>query len=133
MGAPPVNQKGVDNYYRTITRLDSAGVVLVPGTDNTSGATYVAELECYVHAGIAPAKVLQMATITSARVMRDDASNGSIAVGKVADILVVNGKPTERIGDLRNIAQVIRAGRVYTPTELREAIGIRATQPGTPR
>jgi imidazolonepropionase-like amidohydrolase len=130
VGATPASQKGVANYYRTITRLDSAGVILVPGTDNTTGSTYLAELETYVHAGLSPAKVLQMATIISARVMRDDASYGSIAAGKVADILVVNGKPNERIADLRNIEQVIRAGRVYTPTELRAVLGIR---PATPR
>jgi imidazolonepropionase-like amidohydrolase len=129
VGAPPVNQKGIDNYYRTITRLDSAGVVLVPGTDNAASSTYVAELETYVRAGIAPAKVLQMATIVPARVMRDDAKYGSIAVGKVADILIVPGKPYEHIADLRTIDQVIRAGRVYTPAQLRGANGIRSDPP----
>jgi imidazolonepropionase-like amidohydrolase len=123
VGAPPVDMKGVNNYYRTITRLDSAGVTLVPGTDNPTSSTYVNELECYVHAGLPAAKVLQMATITSARVMRDDANYGSIVPGKVADVIVVNGKPIETIGDLRKVDEVIRAGRVYTPAELKKAIG----------
>jgi imidazolonepropionase-like amidohydrolase len=119
VGAAPVNTKGIENYRRTIQRLDSAGVILVPGTDNTTGSSYVTELQTYVDAGIPAAKVLQMATITSARVMKDDRDYGSIAPGKVADILIVNGKPHERISDVRNLEYVIRAGRVYTPAELR--------------
>jgi imidazolonepropionase-like amidohydrolase len=119
VGAAPVNDRGIANYRRMIQRLDSAGVVLVPGTDNTSGSSYVTELETYVSAGLSPAKVLQMATIISARVMKDDKDYGSIAPGKVADILIVNGKPHERITDVRNIEYVIRAGRVYKPADLR--------------
>jgi imidazolonepropionase-like amidohydrolase len=130
VGAPPVDQKGIDNYLRTIMRLDSAGVVLVPGTDNTTGATYQSELESYVKAGLSPAKVLQMATIVSARVMKEDKDYGSIAAGKVADVVIMRGKPHERIADARNIEYVIRAGRVYTPAELR---GVLSSRVATPR
>jgi imidazolonepropionase-like amidohydrolase len=133
VGAPPVNQKGVDNYLRMIARLDSAGVVLVPGTDNSSGASYVTELETYVRAGLSPVKVMQMATITSARVMKDDRDYGSIAPGKIADIVIINGKPHERISDLRNVEYVMRAGRTYTPSELRGVLGMRMAQRATRR
>jgi imidazolonepropionase-like amidohydrolase len=122
VGAAPVDQKGIDNYLRTIQRLDSAGVVLVPGTDNTTGASYQSELEAYVKAGLSPTKVLQMATITSARVMHDDKDYGSITPGKVADVVLMKGHPDQSIADARNIEYVIRAGRVYTPTEIRNAV-----------
>lgn len=125
VGAPPVDQKGIDNYLRTIVRLDSAGVVLVPGTDNTTGASYQSELESYVKAGLSPAKVLQMATIVSARVMKEDKDYGSLAAGKVADVVIMRGKPYERIADARNVEYVIRAGRVYTPAELRGVLNSR--------
>jgi imidazolonepropionase-like amidohydrolase len=108
------------NYLRLAKRLFDAGVPLVPGTDGTS---YNVELETYERAGIPAAAVLQMATIGSARVMRDDRDYGSVAVGKVADLIVVNGKPTEKISDLRKIEQVVRAGRVYESRALRVALG----------
>ena len=54
--------------------------------------------------------------------MKDDRDYGSIAVGKVADIIVVNGRPAEKVSDLRNIEQVIRAGRVYDSRSLRAAV-----------
>ncbi|MFN2316298.1 MAG: amidohydrolase family protein [Gemmatimonadales bacterium] len=107
------------NYLRAIKRLHDAGVPVVPGTD---GSSYNAELEVYERAGIPAAEVLQLATITSARVMGDDGEYGSIEVGKVADVLVVDGRPAERVEDLRRLTHVIRAGRVYEPSALRSAL-----------
>jgi imidazolonepropionase-like amidohydrolase len=109
-------------YARLLKRLFDAGVTLVPGTDNSAGTTYITELEIYQQAGIPAPNVLQIATIVPARVMKDDKDYGSIAAGKVADLIVVSGRPTERIADLRNLDYVVRAGRVYTPRELRAAL-----------
>lgn len=110
---------GDANYLRLIKRLHDAGVPLVPGTD---GSSYNAELEVYERAGIPAAEVLQLATIVSARVMGDDGEYGSIAPGKVADVLIVDGRPADRVEDLRRLTHVIRAGRVYEPSALREAL-----------
>ncbi len=92
------------------------------GTDNNSGSTYILELELYQHAGIPAPAVLQIATIGAARVMKDDRDYGSLAEGKVADVIVVNGRPYEKVSDLRNIEHVVRAGRVYDPRALRAAV-----------
>jgi hypothetical protein len=112
---------GAVQYGRLLKRLYEAGVPLVPGTDNNSGQTFILELELYQQSGIPAPSVLQIATIGSARVMKDDRDYGSIAPGKVADIIIVNGQPAERVSDLRNVEQVIRAGRVYEPKALRSA------------
>jgi imidazolonepropionase-like amidohydrolase len=109
-------------YGRLLKRLYDAGVTLVPGTDNISSSTYLTELELYEHVGIPAPAVLQMATIVAARVMRDDADYGSIAPGKVADILIVDGRPAERIADLQRIEHVVRGGRVYRPEDLRRGL-----------
>jgi hypothetical protein len=105
---------------RIIKRLYDTGITIVAGTD---GSNYNSELENYEKAGIPPVEVLRIATIVPARVMKDDGRYGSIAPGKVADIMIVDGKPAERVADLRRVDRVIRAGRVYDPKALRAAIG----------
>ena len=59
-----------------------------------------------------------------ARVMKDDKDYGSIAVGKVADLVIVDGKPAVRIQDLRRAEIVVRAGRVYKTRDLYAAAGL---------
>jgi imidazolonepropionase-like amidohydrolase len=108
------------NYLRLLKRLYDAGVPLVPGTD---GSSYNAELELYERAGIPAPQVLRIATIVSAQAMKDDAQYGSIAVGKVADVIIVNGKPAEHVAELRKVDRVIRAGRVYDPKALKASVG----------
>jgi imidazolonepropionase-like amidohydrolase len=110
------------NYLRLIRRLHDAGVTMVPGTD-AGAAAYVPELEVYARAGIPAARVLQMATLVPARVMGDDREYGSVAPGKVADLVIVDGRPAERIGDLRRTTHVMRAGRLYDAAALRSAAG----------
>jgi hypothetical protein len=101
-----------------VRRLNDAGVTLVAGTDGPP-ARYLVELELLERAGIPAAQVLQIATINAARVMNDDAEYGSIAVGKVADLVIVDGRPAERIADLANVEVVVRGGRVYEAAVLR--------------
>ena len=129
-GAPqPVNPnvaKANANYLRLIKRLYDAGVTMVAGTDNSTSSSYHTELELYERAGVPAAQVLQMATIVSARVMKDDKDYGSITPGKVADLVIIDGRPAERIADLRNVNRVIRAGRAYVPQEIVTAL--RGTQ-----
>ncbi|MBC7898281.1 MAG: amidohydrolase family protein [Cytophagaceae bacterium] len=115
-------------YVRLIRRLYDAGVPLVAGTDNTTGTTYRRELEMYALAGIPAPRVLQIATIDAARVMKEDRDYGSIVAGKVADLIVVNGRPAERIGDLARVETVVRGGRVYRVTDLLGALGSSTVQ-----
>ena len=113
------------NWLRLIKRLHDAGVMMVAGTDASGSSSFYEELEIYERAGIPAAQVLQMATIGSARVMKEDRDYGSIAPGKVADIIIVDGNPAARISDVRRIDTVIRAGKAYDPAALFEAVGMR--------
>ena len=122
-GAPNPNvERANANYLRLIKRLHDAGITMVPGTDNSSSSSYHTELELYERAGVPAAQVLQMATIVSARVMKDDRDYGSIAPGKVADLAIIDGRPAERIADLRRVDRVIRAGRAYVPSAIVAAV-----------
>jgi hypothetical protein len=111
-------------YRRALQRLHAAGVTLVPGTDNYPGLSYHGELEIYERAGIPAAEVLRMATIVPARVMGEARDHGSVAVGKVADLVLVDGRPWERISDLRRTHTVVRAGRHYDVDALYRAVGV---------
>jgi imidazolonepropionase-like amidohydrolase len=117
-------EAGSANYRRMLKRLYDAGVTLVPGTDNVPGLSLHGELEVYERAGIPAPAVLQIATIVPARVMKDDKDYGSIARGKIADLAIVDGRPAERITDLRRTERVVRAGRVYESKALYEAAGL---------
>jgi len=123
-GVPSNVEKSDANYKRLLRRLYDAGVTLVPGTDAFGSRTFDSELELYESVGIPAPVVLQIATIVPARVMKDDRDFGSVAVGKVADLFVVNGKPAEHVKDIRNVEQVVRAGRLYDAHDLRAATGL---------
>ncbi|HTE47043.1 MAG TPA: amidohydrolase family protein [Gemmatimonadaceae bacterium] len=117
------------NYMHLLKRLYDAGVTLVPGTDDWGSMTFDSELELYEKVGIPTPVVLQIATIVPARVMKDDRDYGSIAVGKVADLFIVNGSPAEHVKDVRNVEQVVRAGRLYDANDLRDATGLAKPKP----
>ena len=67
-----------------------------------------------------------MATLTAAKVMKRDSDLGSIATGKLADMILVNGDPTANISDIRKIDTVIKGGAVMVPAEMYPAMGVRA-------
>lgn len=109
---------------RLLKAVHDAGVTIIPGTDALPGYTLHHELELYVRAGIAPAEVLRMATLTPALVMGVTKDRGVIAPGKLADMILVDGDPTKRIRDIDKITKVIKGGKVYNPAAIEKALGI---------
>lgn len=124
-GGSTDQQRSDSTYLKLIARLYAAGVPLVAGTDNSTGATYRRELEMYVRAGIPIPRVLQIATIDAARFMGDDRNYGSLQVGKVADLVVIDGDPLARFSDLARVETVVRGGRMYRVADLQAALAAR--------
>jgi imidazolonepropionase-like amidohydrolase len=124
--------KGEEAAYREafpamlhlLKALYDAGVTIIPGTDSLAGYGLHHELELYVRAGIAPAEVLRMATLTSAQVIGADFSRGVIAPGKLADMILVDGDPSTNIADIHKVATVIKGGKIYQPAGIERALGI---------
>lgn len=108
---------------RLLGRMHKAGVPIVAGTDG-SGLELVHELEIYRQAGFTPADALAAATIVPARMVGVDKQTGSIAVGKNADLVLVEGDPEARIGDLRQTRWVMQEGKLMNADDLRAAVGI---------
>ena len=117
-------KRSFDKLVEFTGRLYRAGVPLVAGTDELPGFTLQRELELYVQAGLTPAQVLQVATWNGARYTRTLDEAGSIAPGKRADLVLVDGDPTRDIRDIRKLALVIKDGHAYYPAEIDAALGI---------
>jgi imidazolonepropionase-like amidohydrolase len=97
---------------------------MVGVTEGLAGFDLARELELYVEAGIPAPKVLQIATLGAARVMKHDGQMGSIEPGKLADLVIIDGDPTVNIHDLRNVVTVIKDGNVFDSREVQRAIGM---------
>jgi imidazolonepropionase-like amidohydrolase len=106
-----------------VEAMHKAGVPIVAGTDG-SGMELVRELELYVDAGFTPVEALQAATVAPAHLQHVDDKTGSIAVGKNADLLLVEGDPSKTIGDLRHTRLVMMDGGLMNCDDLRKAGGI---------
>jgi hypothetical protein len=139
---PPAVERGFKSghipYLEGMTRADAeasfrhmleyvavmrkAGVPIVAGTDG-SGIELVRELELYVQGGMTPAEALATATIDAARNVKANGRTGSIAVGKEADLLLVDGDPEKNIGDLRHVDQVVLDGTLLDGDALRKEAG----------
>jgi len=103
-------------------RMHKAGVPIVAGTDG-AGIELVHELEIYVQAGFTPAEALAAATIVPARLVGQERKAGSITVGKAADLVLVDGDPSTKIGDLRQTRLVMLDGKLLDADALRGAAG----------
>jgi imidazolonepropionase-like amidohydrolase len=117
-----------DSYramLRMTKRMYDAGVPILAGTDATAGVMLHRELELEVEAGIAPATALQIATFNAAKLLKQDKDVGSIAPGKRADLVLVEGHPAEHINDIRRCRLVMKNGVLYKSTELYSAVGIK--------
>jgi imidazolonepropionase-like amidohydrolase len=119
------------NMLRLVKAMHDAGITIVPGTDAPPGFALHRELELYVEAGIPAAEVLRIATLVSARVAKRDKELGVVAPGKLADLVLVEGNPVERIADIRRATLVVKDGVTYVPDELYQAVGVqpRALKP----
>ncbi len=105
-----------------IGKMHKAGVPIVAGTDG-SGIELIRELEIYRQAGMTSAQALATATINSARLVGADKKTGSVKVGKVADLVLVEGDPEARIGDLRQTRTIMLGGKLLDADALRQAVG----------
>lgn len=121
----PVYRSSFIAMERLVKKLHDAGVRLVAGTDAMAGFSLQRELELYSESGIPNVDILYIATLGAARIMKHDAEWGSIAVGKFADLVLVDGDPSQRMRDLRRAELVMKGGVLYTPDSMYAALGVK--------
>jgi len=99
-----------------VRRLDAAGVPLLAGSDAglfgiLHGASLHRELFTLVRAGLSTTAVLRMATARPSDFLAPGRGTGHIAPGALADLVLIDGNPLERILDLDAIVGVWLGGQ----------------------
>jgi tetratricopeptide (TPR) repeat protein len=106
-----------------VREFDNAGAALMTGTDAPLTFVYPGfalhhELELFVESGLAPFDALRAATVTPAKVFKIDDQVGTIAVGKSADLVLLDANPLENIKNTRRISGVFTRGRFLSRQEI---------------
>lgn len=112
-------------FEQFLGMLYQAGIPLVAGTDEVPGVMLHSELESWVRSGIPAPAVLAAATLGGARFLGRDTELGTIAVGKRADLYLVEGDPLANIGDIRKGRLVVKDGTLFFPDELLAVVEVK--------
>jgi imidazolonepropionase-like amidohydrolase len=105
-------------HLESIKRAVRAGVTLVNGTDYPPGepcddtVVAVRELEFLVDAGLTPAEALRASTLDGARLLGLEDEIGTVEPGRVADLIAVDGDPTEDTAPLHDVRLVMQGGEI---------------------
>ena len=98
-------------------KMKAAGIIMGVGTDTIGDASlmvpnsYIAELKWFVRGGYSVTDALKAGTIVNARLLDMGDELGAIEPGKLADIIIVGGRPDENLDDLAKVEQVIKDGQ----------------------
>ena len=136
-GAQPIPELEVRRWEilkENLRRLKAAGVRVGIGTDAGIGGVYqgtsaVREVRLFTLLGFTPADALAAATSVSAGILRQSGDHGRIAPGQRADLVLVGGRPDERIEDLYDVRQVFVSGHEMALEPLRPLLESNALSP----
>ena len=112
---------------RVVGALHRAGVPLLAGTDAMwafviPGFALHDEMDLLAASGLSPYEVLRAATVEPARFLRVPNEFGTIAVGRRADLVLVETNPLEDLGTLRKPAGVMVRGRWLAASDLERGL-----------
>jgi len=105
-----------------------AGGLLTAGVDPTGIGGALAgygdqrNYELLIETGFSPVEAIQIMTLNGARSLGLGDELGSIEEGKIADLVVIRGNPTERSEEIRNVTLVFKDGRGYDSVSLVNAV-----------
>jgi len=113
--------------------MHRSGVPILAGTDANNpycfqGFSLHDELELLVKAGLTPMQALQTATLNPARYLERQKDLGTIEVGKLADLVLLDADPLKDIKNTKKIASVIVRGKLLTRETLDEMLAAVETE-----
>ena len=121
------------DFSRPIGRVKAAtnylaghGGGLLFGTDTPSAPSYAnppglnawKEMQDLIDAGVTPAQIFEMATLSNARALKLDREIGTVQVGKRANLLLLRQDPRQSIHAYTEVVKVILGGRMLDPKDL---------------
>ncbi len=129
IGGGPTNRYTVtkESVMELFRKQKSMGIKMGIGIDMGSNVisfpgSYITEMKYFVQGGYTIPEVLVAATKTGAEILDMDDKLGTLEPGKLADVLVVDGRPDVDLDDLANTDLVVRDGyivvrdgRVFVP------------------
>lgn len=106
-----------------VKAMHAAGVRILAGTDTPMplvypGSSLHKELELLVESGLSSADALRAATIWPAEFLGLDGSAGSIAIGKRADLVLLDDDPLRDIRNTQHIRAVVLNGKLFERADL---------------
>jgi hypothetical protein len=104
--------------------LYDGGILLAAGTDapypgDFQGEGIHRELELLVEAGLTPLQAISVATSNASRLVGGQAEWGTLESGKLANLVVVDGRPDQTIHDTHKIRYVINRGTIIDRNALK--------------
>ncbi|HEX9218684.1 MAG TPA: amidohydrolase family protein [Gemmatimonadales bacterium] len=105
-----------------------AGGLLLAGTDPTGAGGVIPgysdqrEAELLVESGLTPLEAIKVCTLNGATYLGRADRIGSIAVGKQADLVVIDGNPAATIADIAHVTLVFKQGVGYDPAKLIDSV-----------
>jgi imidazolonepropionase-like amidohydrolase len=114
----------VNKELEVIQAMHDAQVLLLAGTDTAAGVDVLpgfslhTELEYFVEAGLSPMEALQTATRNPAEFLGLLGETGTVAKGKIANLVLLDANPLDDIRNTRKIDAVVLHGRLLTRQDL---------------
>jgi len=132
--ADSVGRAMLEKRLRQVSAMQRAGVHILTGTDaplrnSPPGFGLHEELALLVSGGMAPFDALRSATLEPARYFGMLDSLGTIAPGKLADLLLLDANPLQDIRNTRRISAVVANGRLYAGAARERLLHIASASP----
>jgi imidazolonepropionase-like amidohydrolase len=113
----------LERLPRIIADLHRRGVTILAGTDvgapfDFPGSDLHSELELLVAGGLTPLAALRAATLSPAEFMGMGDSAGTVEVGRLADLVLLDANPLAEVENSKRIAGVVQAGRYFNRAAL---------------
>ena len=124
------DRKHLNDFFVQLAKsLNEAGVGLLAGSDSGAfnsftypGISLHQELEALVNAGISPLDALRTSAYNGSKFLKQGADYGSVVVGKLGDLILLDANPLEDISNTQRIDWVIKGNKVLDKKSLQQLL-----------